>query len=527
MEPLKEKLNSYRNTSAAKEWLEENLERVKALFSDVRLRDFVFEPFRGVFDIPGTFKEAKIKQVITLVAVTNMVLAGLPGKMGVGVAVSMALEAWMAFTIAKSVGIKLRSVSDIWKYFGLLAGTVVTILYLFRSLLGLSYSAFSVVPGINPIILAELFTTNLVGVLFWIGFEEAREQGSFTIPARMAKRAWQETRALFDFQFDVIKGALSVTNLKRIGSRLKAWLSGDIVLDEARLRGDLFVTAALMYLQLGEFDRLNGPMGQEFIGAIRDRYPGLANASHEEIAEHFARYDTEQMLGVTNLIKGKLFERLVARQENADGDEWRAVLHDDESYPGSDIIMVNEQTGEILELSIKASPNHYYLEESLSRYPEFPILTVSDHAERYADDPMIHAFDMSNQDLEQVTAENFDYLLTRLNTVDAAQMVGSGVALGAAASLWPFTVAYLRKRITQEQLEVAYRKVLGEAGVALAARVSYALLLGPVFAWYLLARGVMAGMNAVQSEGLAPSCAPRRAMVSVERQHLEQNTASA
>jgi hypothetical protein len=105
-----------------------------------------------------------------------MVQAGLPGKMGVGVVVSMALEAWMAFTIARAEGIKVNAVSDIWKYFGLFAGTVVTILYLFRSLLGLGYSAFSVVPGINPIILAELFTTNLVGVLFWISFQEARDQ---------------------------------------------------------------------------------------------------------------------------------------------------------------------------------------------------------------------------------------------------------------------------------------------------------------------------------------------------------------
>ncbi|WP_139253874.1 hypothetical protein [Marinobacterium iners] len=63
--------------------------------------------------------------MITLVAVTNMVLAGLPVKMGVVVVVSMALEAWMAFTIARAVGIKVNAVSDIWKYFGLFAGTVV------------------------------------------------------------------------------------------------------------------------------------------------------------------------------------------------------------------------------------------------------------------------------------------------------------------------------------------------------------------------------------------------------------------
>jgi hypothetical protein len=49
----------------------------------------------------------------------------------------------------------------------------------------------------------------------------------------------------------------------------------------------------------------------------------------------------------------------------------------------------------------------------------------------------------------------------------------------------------MKERITYEQLEQACMKVMGEAGKALAARLSYAILLGPVFAWYLLARGVI------------------------------------
>lgn len=45
--------------------------------------------------------------------------------------------------------------------------------------------------------------------------------------------------------------------------------------------------------------------------------------------------------------------------------------------------------------------------------------------------------------------------------------------------------------ITSEQLTTAFKRVLGDAGVSLAARVSYATILGSVLAWYLLARGVM------------------------------------
>ena len=118
--------------------------------------------------------------------------------------------------------------------------------------------------------------------------------------------------------------------------------------------------------------RFDGPLGTEFIAAIRDRYPALANASLTRIADHMAAYDPDQLAGVISLIKGKLFERLVALHENADGDEWQAVLHTDESFPGSDIELVNEATGEVLAISLKATASPAWIETALVGYPDIP-----------------------------------------------------------------------------------------------------------------------------------------------------------
>ena len=172
---LKKKLQDYSDPKEAREWFKNNLSRVKALFDNYTLRDFIFEPFKGVFDAPAKEIDKDIYSVITQVAIVNAVMAGLPGKMGVGVYVAMAFEGWMAFCIARHVGLLVKKPSDIWKYFGLLAASAGVILYGFRILLGFAFSIFSVVPGINPLILAELFVTDLVGVLFWIGFIEAKE----------------------------------------------------------------------------------------------------------------------------------------------------------------------------------------------------------------------------------------------------------------------------------------------------------------------------------------------------------------
>lgn len=511
-ERLGAKLLQYTDISAARDWLDRNQARVMELFANVSLRDFVFEPIKGVFEIQGQDADGEIRQAITAVAVANMVMAGLPGKMGVGVFVSMALEAWMAWIIAKRVGIPITRLHDIWTYFGLLAGVVLTIVWLFKALLGLAFALFSVIPGINPLIFAELLVTNLVGVMFWVGFKEAAATGSFAVPLRTLGDIAQETQDLFQYQYAIIRNNLSWSKLSMMGQRLWAWLSGDIPTDQPRLRGELFATTAMAWLLAHDFAHFDGPLGREFLGAIRDRFPTLANASLEQIADHMARYDPDQLAGVISLIKGKLFERLVAVHENADGDAWRAVLHEDESFPGSDIELVDEETGEILAISLKATDYPGYIEAALLRYPDIPIMTTEEVAAHFAGDPRLTGTDFNNTELREITEDNFEQLLDQAAPLHPGEIVATSAAVGTLATLWPFTMAYLRDRISYDQLVTAFIRVLGDAGVSLAARVSYAVVLGPVFAWYLLARSVM-GLTKVLTVDEAAPARPRRKMV--------------
>jgi hypothetical protein len=488
---LKDRLAAYKSTSKAQTWLSNNISRVERLFSDIYIRDFVFEPIKNVFTLRGKDERAEVHAAITRVAIANAVLAGLPGKLGVGVFISIALEAWMAYVIAKRVGIKINVTADIWKYMGMFAATITTILWAIKALLGLGFSAFSVIPGINPLILAELFVTDFVGILFYCAWQEARDTNSFSIPARALKSLWSETKSLFDFQADILRNNLSLENLKIMGLRLKAWLMGEIPSNYEDIRGDLFPTLAMGWLLAGQFDRLNGPIGQEFIGAIRDRYPDLETANISEISEFMSGYDAEQMFGVVNLIKGKLFERIVTQTENTDNDSWRAHMHEDETYPGSDIIFTNNDTGEVLEISLKATDNVSYIENALLKYPDIPIMTTDEVAQYFDENPMIMGSGFTNEELQQVTEQNFEAMLNRLTTFDAMAVAGTGVSVAALLSLWPFVIAYLKKRIGQTELQQACERVAGDSGVALASRLSYAMLLGPVFAWYLLARGVI------------------------------------
>ncbi|MCK4864918.1 MAG: hypothetical protein KAT06_05780 [Gammaproteobacteria bacterium] len=491
---LKTKFSNYGDLTKARTWLDTNIDRVRILFENYTLRDFIFEPFNRVFDSPAKKIDSTIYSVITQVAIINMVLAGLPGKLGVGVWVSIALEAWMAFSIAKYVGINIKSVSDIWKYFGVLAASVGVILYGFRAALGLFFSIFSVIPGVNPLIFAELVVTNLVGILFWIGFQEASRSGEFNIPKKSLVDAYSHTKNLVKHQYSILKNTLSLDNIKLVGQRLVTYLKGDFPVDTRIINGELFSTVAMAYLISGQFDKLQGPLGEVFIDAIRFRWSSQfnENTSIEEIAERFREYDADQLEGVISTIRGKMFEIMVTEQENRDGDQWSAKMHTDETFPGSDIIFTNDDTGEQIDVSLKAvaENNSQIVEHALVRYPDIPIMTTDEIAALYGDDERVFGSSFLHEDMDTITKERFEELISSIQPISAQQVVIGGVTMGMMSALWPFVMAYLRKKVTYEQLKDVFQHVLGESGVMLVSRLSYATIFGPLFAWYLLARGV-------------------------------------
>ena len=490
-----EKLKSFTDpevTTPAKEWFNFHFKKIETLFTYASVRDFVFEPIQGVFKIPGEREEASARSIITQVAVVNAVIAGLPGSMGVGVYISIALEFWMAFAISQAVGLGLTKDEAMKTVLAWAAGAGM-ILVGFKVALNL---LFPIVTALMPVAgfgtaITQLVVTSLFGVMFWIMFEEVKENRRFKFPKTSLKRLVAELTFLLKHQKKFVGELFNITNLRLMGKRFLAWFSGDIQTDIPKLRGEIAATAAMMALLQGNEKYFDSPLGSEFIQSIRDRYPDLAEASIGEISVHMSQYAPEQMVGVISLIKGKLFERMVAHYENNDSDDWKAVLHTDEQYPGSDLIFENEVTGEIIEVSLKATDNLGYLESSLLKYPEFPIVSTDEVAGLFGDSSIVMKSGISNQEVTQVTKENFNVLLDTVNRGDALTVAGAGVGAYAFVTLWPFVVARIRNRIDAEQLEMVCIKVLPETGKLLATRLSFALVFGPVYAWWLLARGVM------------------------------------
>jgi len=438
--------------------------RVRPYFE--RARRLFEEPgaMRSVFgEHAGALEPSDVRGTITKVAVVNAILAGLPGKMGVGVFISMGLELWMAWRIARLVGLEVRSPRDLLRHFASFGGALVMVMWGFRTLLGFAYSAFSVIPGVNPLIFAELVTTNLVGVLLWVGFMEMREGRPFRVPKRAVGRAFSEVKALVTHQASTVREILSPANLREKGRRLRDWMTGEMVPVAPRLPDAAFVSFAFAVLLEGEPPSLDGPLGRTFLKSIRDLYPDLAHASSEEIADRMSSYGEGQMQGVLSNVKGRFFERLVEEAENADGDAWVARLHDDRTHASTDIVIENEDSGEAFAVSLKATDDPSYIEHALARYPDDPIWTT-------------------------------DEVGVKLEHDDRVTSTG----LATAIALWPWVVAWQRGRISRTRLEEAAREKLGTAGLRLVGRLAAAVALGPIYLWFLLARTCITLFDAAQ-----------------------------
>jgi len=498
-EPIGRRTEWYSRIEERWDAIAERLRALRPMLERPGVTEWVLGPLKSALHVGKEVDDRGVCTTITKVALVNAVLAGLPGKMGVGVVVSEVLEVWMAYTIAKRVGLAVSSPRDVLKYMTMAVATLAVVFAAFRQLLGLAFSAFAVVPGLNPMIPAELLVTNLVGIIFWVGFEEAAQRGSFLVPKRLWGSIALRTRRLTALQWSIVKTLFSRGTIDGVYRRVRAFIAGEVRVKTPVLSPDVLTAHYALAMIDRQNDALGGPVFDEFVASIRDLYPDLATASVDEIADTLRVYNDEQLTGALANIKGRLFERLSEAAENQDEDAWVAVLHADRRHPGTDMVIRNTDTGEELAVSLKATDNPSYVLDSLDRYPDDPVLVTSEVGESLTGDGRIWASDLSNAYLTDVTQDNFDAVLDEVSG-SWPGAIGAATGISTLAALWPFVAAYLRRSISKADLTTAFTRCLGEGAAGFAGRVALQAATGPLYAWIALARGVMAIASALPVE---------------------------
>lgn len=127
----------------------------------------------------------------------------------------------------------------------------------------------------------------------------------------------------------------------------------------------------------------------------------FSNLSTSEIGTTLSQYDEDQMLGFANNVKGILHELQFIEIENEDGDNFTASIFPDTNHKGTDVMLTDEESGDIIEVQLKATESSSYINEWFEEYPEGEILVT----EEIADKMNLNSSGISNEKLTVETEE--------------------------------------------------------------------------------------------------------------------------
>ena len=463
---------------------------VSKLFSLKGVQESVMDELNPLLNIIFPKTDDNVYRTITLVAIINASFAALPGKMGIGVFISIALEIAMAISIANHVGLHEVRKENVYKYFGTLATVGFSILVLFKEAISGAFSLFSSFTGpLNPLIPAEIFVTNLYGIMFLVGFKEMKKNGSFKIPLDTTKEIYKTTKELTAHQWKFIKEK-PIEILKKCGRKVYAFVTGDVSvknLNQSQIRGDVFPVLATAHLMDNNFEALQGPMGQMFIKAVRLSFPEQLgpNANLNDMANHLKSYDSEQLHELINKnIKGKFFEVIMDTRENADGDNWVASPHPNISHPGSDSTYENLEKGISIQVQYKSTFNKQYVETEMAKNPD-TIFVVSDEVANKINDPRIIPAGITNEEVTNLAEKNAKLLMKgEIETSELALGATYGGVASGTFNVFPYLRAYKKNKISKEELEKVLETLLPQAGEKTIQYIVKYSLGGMLYLWW-------------------------------------------
>jgi len=155
-------------------------------------------------------------------------------------------------------------------------------------------------------------------------------------------------------------------------------------------------SAVLMKLMSSETPTFD--QNEQFVlDALRRSKNSLSEASDEELANYVQSLSPEQLKGVSNNIKGIAHELRFAFEENADGDNYTVEIFEETNHAGSDIRLINTETGEVEEFQLKATAFRSYVEEHMEKYGDISVLATTEVANDAQD---IGSSGISNEELK-------------------------------------------------------------------------------------------------------------------------------
>ena len=181
------------------------------------------------------------------------------------------------------------------------------------------------------------------------------------------------------------------------------------------------------------------------LAALRRSAKKFEDASVEEIGEILNSYDDNQIPGLVNNVKGILFELEYVEIENSDGDSIFAYQFEQTNYPTYDVQLIDEQTGEIAEIQLKATNSASYVKSWMDEHGDNIVVT-----DEVAEELGLEGVGISNEELE-VKVEDFLEKIKDVNEESLVPMLGNIGTISLAISLVFLVKKWIDGEIKREE----------------------------------------------------------------------------
>lgn len=220
--------------------------------------------------------------------------------------------------------------------------------------------------------------------------------------------------------------------------------------------------------------------------AFQMAYPGLV-ANGEGFADAVQRMNGEELMGLVNGVKGKLFEIELVDHLNSGylPDGVHAELAESVTQPGFDVRILDEQGNVVEVLQAKATESAAYVKEALERYPDIDVMTTSE----------VHGRLVAMGAAEQISDSGISEAALQ-SKIEAAASAGGGSGGFDASDLLPTGVGLAIIALSVFTTKGASAELMGEEFGERTARAGLGTLAGKAAlvasgAWWVsLAAGV-------------------------------------
>lgn len=198
---------------------------------------------------------------------------------------------------------------------------------------------------------------------------------------------------------------------------------------------------------------------QMVLDALRRSNNLLTDASEEELSVYIQGFDSDQLPGLTNNIKGIYHELLFQHNENNDGDIYVVELFENTNHAGADVKIINSITGEFKEVQLKATDHMSYIQRHNEKYANIDVFATQEVASQNSD---LETTDILNADLE----EDVGVVITHLDNLEEANIIASLSVSGLITLARNSKVLLKGGDMTQIDKEKMIKEGVTSAGVA-------------------------------------------------------------